>query len=185
MIKKYCRTCRILDPRQNVCQLSGQPINPDTDYCTKHKDHIDICELCHRPTLDTYFVRDGENWHTFCGECVHKLNSCVFCKKSATCDFDTNPSSLPKMVQQQIRQGNMVSVMTVKNPERIRQTCEKGCDCFSPELGCMREFNYCERMDYVYEEHFERTDSGAIEDSGDSPELHCEVHESGEEGGSN
>lgn len=182
---KHCYTCRIRNPRQNVCQLSGQPINPDTDYCSKHKEYIDTCELCHRPMLDTHFVRDDENWHTFCGECIKHLNTCTFCKKVNICDFETNPSSLPKMIQQQIRQGNMVSVTTIKNPERIRQTCEKGCDCFNAEFGCMREFHYCERMDYVYDEHFERADSGAIEDSGDSSEIHCEVHESGEEGGSN
>ena len=183
MIKR-CITCRIRNPEQNVCQLSGQKIDPNVDYCTKHKDYINTCELCHRATLDAYFVKDGENWHSFCGECIHKLNSCIFCKNTNTCDFETNPSPLPKMVQQQIRQGPMITVTTVKNPERIRQTCQNGCGCFSAEFGCMKEFNYCERMEYIYDDSSERVDSGATENSGESSEIHSEIHEQQPEAGS-
>ena len=173
---KYCESCAILDPKTNICRLTGQ-VMANRDYCSKHKTRVETCELCHRPTLNTFFVRDGKNWHSFCGECVKQLNTCSFCKKVNVCDFETNPSSLPKMVQQQIRQGNMISVMTVRNPERIRQTCEKGCDCFSTKFGCMREFYYCERMDYVYDDQ--------RNDASEGSEVHSEIHEQQPETGSN
>ena len=139
------------------------------------------CETCSRQTQQQVLASDGDLWHILCPNCADQLNSCAFCQKVNTCDFETNPSSLPKIVQQQIRQGNMVSVTTIKNPERIRQTCQNGCDCFSAEFGCMRDFHYCERMEHVYAEQPTRTDAEAIKDSGDSSELHSEVHKQREE----
>ena len=161
---KYCRTCRILDPRQNVCQLSRQPVDPNKDYCTKHQEDIYQCERCHQATLMPFFTRHGDLWHVYCGDCIQLLNTCAFCKGIEKCDFETNPSSLPKLVQKQVRQGNMVSITTVKNPERIRQTCENGCNCFSAENGCMRDFNYCERMEYIYDDQ--------RNDASESSEVH-------------
>ena len=165
---KYCETCGILDPKTSVCRLSGQ-VMTNRDYCSKHKTRVETCDYCHMPTLEPFFVRDGENWHIYCAKCVKLLSTCAFCKRVEICAFETDPSPIPKMVQQQVRQGPMVSITTVMNPERVRITCEKGCDCFNSEFGCMREFHYCERMDYIYDEQR----SGASESS----EIHSEVHE--------
>lgn len=65
----------------------------------------------------------------------------------------------------------MITVTEVMNPERIRQTCEKGCDCFSADFGCMKQFHYCERIDHVYD------DSKVITVASDSDEVHSEIHE--------
>ena len=176
-MKKYCRTCGILDKQQNVCPLLRSQVDPDKDYCTKHTTELNQCELCGHPTLTPFYTRDGDNWHIFCQECIHKLNSCSFCKKVTECLFETDPSPIPKMIQRRIQQGPMVTVATVKNPERIRQTCMNGCPCYDSEFDCMRQFNYCERMEYVYDDNSERDDSGAAEDSGDGPEVHSEIHE--------
>ena len=135
------------------------------------------CETCGRPTEQQVLAPDGNLWHILCPNCADQLNSCGFCKNAGKCDFETNPSSLPKYIQKQIRQGPIISVMTVKNPERIRQTCQNGCPCYDSEFECMREFYYCERIDHIYEDNFERADSGATEDSGDGPEVHSEIHE--------
>jgi hypothetical protein len=135
-----------------------------------------VCETCSRQTKQQVLVPDGDLWHILCPSCADQLNSCGFCKNGGKCDFETNPSSLPKFVQKQIRQGNMISVTTVKNPERIRQTCQNGCPCYDSEFECMREFYYCERIDHVYEDNSERADSGATEDSGDGSEVHSEIH---------
>ena len=124
------------------------------------------CETCGRPTQQQVLCPDGDNWHILCPNCASQLNTCAFCKKANTCTFETDPSPLPKMVQKQIRQGNMISVTTEMNPERIRQTCEKGCDCFDANFGCMRQFHYCERIDHVYDYSASNSD-----------EVHSEIHE--------
>lgn len=169
-MKKYCRTCEILDKQQNICPLLRSQVDPDKDYCTKHTTELKQCELCGQATLVPFYTRDGDNWHIFCQECIHKLNTCNFCKKVTECLFETDPSPLPKMIQKQIRQGPMISVTTEMNPERIRQTCEKGCDCFDANFGCMRQFHYCERIDHVYD------DSKAFTPR-DGDEVHSEIHE--------
>jgi hypothetical protein len=128
------------------------------------------CETCGRPTEQQVLCPDGDNWHILCPNCASQLNTCAFCKKVNGCAFETDPSPLPKRVQKQFRQGNMITVTEVINPERVRQTCEKGCDCFDAKFGCMRQFYYCERMDHVYD------DSKAFTAS-NSDEVHSEIHE--------
>ena len=135
------------------------------------------CETCGRPTEQQVLCPDGNNWHILCPNCASQLNTCAFCKKVNVCTFETDPSPLPKMVQKQIRQGPMITVTEIMNPERIRQTCEKDCDCFDANFGCMRQFYYCERMDHVYDDQSQRNDAGEPEASADSSELHSEVHE--------
>ena len=129
------------------------------------------CETCGRPTEQQVLCPDGDMWHILCPSCASQLNSCAFCKKADTCSFETDPSPLPKMIQKQFRQGPMITVTEVMNPERIRQTCEKGCDCFSTDFGCMRQFHYCERIDHVYD------DSKVITVASDGDEIHSEIHE--------
>ena len=150
MFNKRCETCRIRDPRQNVCRITGSVVEPQKDFCSKHADKIETCESCGRLVMKPYLVPDGCTYHLFCEDCATQLNTCNFCKKATTCEFETNPSSLPKMVQKQIRQGNMTTVMTVKNPARIDITCRVNCSCFSEDFECMRQFHYCERMDHIY-----------------------------------
>ena len=150
MVKKYCGTCRILDPMQHVCQLNGRQVNPEEDFCSKHKSTLEYCELCGKPTIQPFFTQEAEKWHVFCDNCIHKVNSCAFCTLGNQCDFETNPSSLPKIVQKQIRQGPQVMITTIKNPDRIRETCQILCDCFDAKIGCLRDFNYCDKLDHIY-----------------------------------
>lgn len=135
------------------------------------------CETCGRQTDQQVLCPDGDNWHILCPNCASQLNTCSFCKNVQTCVFETDPSPIPKMIQRRIQQGPMVTVTTVKNPERIRQICMNGCPCYDSEFDCMRQFNYCERMEYIYDDNSERDDSGATEDSGDGSEVHSEIHE--------
>lgn len=158
MLQKFCATCRILDPRQNVCQLLRTEVNPQKDYCTKHKEHLDTCELCGRQVIDAILTPAGDSWKTLCAGCAEKLNSCSFCKHVGTCSFESDPSSLPKMVQKQIRQGNMVTVATVRNPSRIAITCQKNCPCYDPEIECLRQFNYCQNMAHIYDKEADTND---------------------------
>lgn len=151
-ITKFCRTCRILDPRQNVCQLTNRPKDPDKDYCSDHQAILKTCDNCGNITLESILTPDLTEWRTLCSQCASKLSTCAFCRNGDKCDFETNPSTLPKIVQKRIQQGPMVSLTTVKNPDRIKETCEKNCDCFDKETQtCMKEINYyCERMNHIY-----------------------------------
>ena len=109
-----------------------------------------VCETCSRQTQQQVLTPDGDLWHILCPNCADQLNSCGFCKNAGKCDFETNPSSLPKFIQKQIRQGNMISVMAVKNPERQKITCQNGCLCYSEEWDCMRQLNWCKNIDHIW-----------------------------------
>lgn len=149
-ITNYCRTCRILDPTRHICQLTGLPKDPDKDYCSQHAKFIHQCENCGQIALETILVFDSIQYRVFCPQCADQLNTCHFCQHGNKCTFETSTSSIPKFVQKQIRQGNLVSIQTVKNPSRMEITCFS-CECFDKaENICLKDFNYCERMSHIY-----------------------------------
>ena len=114
------------------------------------------CEKCGKPFNERpFYIPEGDNWHIFCSNCGQLNNSCHFCRHRDTCSFETDPSTLPKMVQQRIQQGPMISLQTVKNPSRIEITCKKGCLCYDPNYGCMKDFNYCNNLSHIYEKEDE------------------------------
>ena len=151
MIRKYCRSCRLADPRRNVCSLSGVEIDLDTDFCSKHKSDLANCDICGNPTLQPFLYKNSNNELIIvCADCISKTNGCAGCQNGNYCDFEENPSPLPMMIQKQFRQGNMVQIITIRNPEREKATCQNGCSCYSEELKCMREFNWCKNIDYIW-----------------------------------
>lgn len=109
------------------------------------------CETCGGITERQVLCPDSNKWHVLCPNCASQVNSCAFCKQGGLCDFETNPSKLPKAIQKQECQGSFFAVTTVKNPERIAITCKNGCKCYNEELEeCMKEFNYCEKINHRY-----------------------------------
>lgn len=144
---RYCITCGLADLTQSVCQLTGTPIaDPQKEYCSKHIRELQHCEWCGTPVIVPiiYAVKHNDNFmeeHLICHNCLKKSGLCPTCAHSAHCDFEENPIALPKQVQKQIRQGNQVMITTVVNPDRIRETCQKNCKCFSEEFGCLRQNN--------------------------------------------
>lgn len=97
------------------------------------------CKICGKPLNGRDLVYDIDLEEVFCRKCAPFRNTCVFCINKNSCDFNTNPSPLPKQVQQTQRTGNAVMTQIVKNPERIKITCENGCPCYSSEFGCGKE----------------------------------------------
>ena len=148
---KYCQTCAIADLEQNRCKLFRHQITPATDFCSKHHYQLFTCELCGAQVLPetAIFEPKDEMIRCICRECNSKYGTCALCRNGQTCSFETDPSSLPKVVNQQIRQGHMITVQQIRNPDRIAITCEKGCLCFDTSLGCLRQFNTCERCDNI------------------------------------
>lgn len=152
MGKKTCKTCGFLNPTQPVCQVFGHQVDPTADFCSKHNNQIIYCVRCGRPVIDSFLIEVKENqYEHFCDDCRLSFSTCTNCVKANICDFETNPSTLPKVVQKQIRQGNMIMMTQIRNPERIAITCQNGCPCFDAEKGCLKQFNMkCEAYDEVY-----------------------------------
>ena len=113
-----------------------------------------LCSLCHKElenerlvTID--ILQDGSN-RLVCLNCSQILGTCYLCKHKE-CKFETDENcKLPKIVTQTIRQGNMIQQFQIKNPERIKETCEKDCLCYINNK-CIREF--CKKCEYFEEEY--------------------------------
>lgn len=97
------------------------------------------CEVCHRP-LGVNLVYNQYLDIFACPSCASLLYTCYTCRYGNACDFETNPSTLPKQVQVSRQQGNMVMSQVIRNPERVKTTCENGCPCWSNEIGCGKQF---------------------------------------------
>lgn len=152
--EKTCKQCihMVHSPQgHDYCKLTSIICDPKRDFCSKgyfnSTDNVPICAVCGEPIIPSISraiveVVEGQV-RTFCKTCYeHHLNTCKTCKASCQCDFETNPIKIEKMVQR----GPVIQV----NPERIKETCMKGCGCWNSEQQmCNREVNVCGK----YEEH--------------------------------
>lgn len=78
-----------------------------------------------------------------CIQCAQAFNTCRICLNSINCPFETDPSPIPKQVQQTICKGNMVAQAIVRNPEREVAFCHS-CPCWNIEGAyCNRECGVC------------------------------------------
>ena len=135
---KKCKTCGFLVQGSGKCRITGQ-VKQAEDFCDKHNYNPPVCSRCGAYTLQPIIEDDKY----LCHKCAEEIEGCSGCSASSTCEFETNPSVTPKYVQKQIRQGNMVSVQTVKNSKRIEECCVN-CVCWNSAFNdCDRQFNYC------------------------------------------
>ena len=146
MPNKSCLNCgyRALNPQQ--CPLIGYHYADDRKpLCPYWVPEVPKCDLCGQidPNSVLTQITDG-SWKRCCKNCESKFGTCGGCVKSQECDFETNPSPLPKAVQKRIQQGNQIMVATVKNDARVAETCAKNCECFCQETQtCLRENGCC------------------------------------------
>lgn len=97
------------------------------------------CDYCGRPVST---IVDSEG-NCSCVDCYKQFDTCIMCCNGNTCAFETDPSPIPKVVTQTMRQGPMVMQTQVKNPERVKQFCFP-CKCFNQdELLCGKEDRWC------------------------------------------
>ena len=151
-MEKLCKTCAILDPKLQKCRMFGHQVEPAIDFCSQHTTELITCELCggQIPKAQSIiFVEKGKPNRLICERCSKLHGTCHLCKNSAFCSFENDPSPLPKIVQKQVRQGNMIAMTQVQNPERIEITCKKGCPCYDPELECLRQFGTCGKCENI------------------------------------
>ena len=144
-----CGDCgfRVIQGTDSFCSLPKFKIDPNTESCSKHKfrESIKICEVCGDTLFEPGIVDlvDGHA-HILCNNCASKFGFCKTCGNFKYCKFEQDPSPTEKIVQKEIRQGNMIMMTTVKNPKRIEETCKKDCCCYDEKNGCVREtIHYC------------------------------------------
>lgn len=152
METKYCRTCAILDPKLQKCRMFGHEVNPAVDFCSKHTTELVTCELCggQIPKNQSIIsVVQGKPNRLTCERCSHLYGTCHLCTNGVFCSFENDPSPLPKVIQKQVRQGNMTAITQVRNPERVEITCKKNCPCYDAEFECLRQFGTCGKCDNI------------------------------------
>lgn len=93
---------------------------------------MDLCNYCGQGAI--MFVNpDGTG---ACPQCYAKFNTCHMCNHGPSCAFETDPSPIPKQIQQVVRQGNMTMQQVIQNPERVKLFCFN-CPCFdTDDLVC-------------------------------------------------
>ena len=152
---RTCGQCALMQHNGGICPVFKTAQPPEHPGCNYHTLELNPCALCgnHMPK-GTQFIDVTIPGKTiiYCGNCKQHISHCPTCVNGKECRFETDPSPLPKIVQQEIRQGNMISVTTVRNPERIRETCQNGCPCFDTEFGCSRQINYCGNYKFIFEQ---------------------------------
>ena len=132
---KSCLTCGWRDFNPQQCPLIGYSYAADRNvYCPYWVEDVLICDNCGKTDLNMLITETAPGVYKYlCRNCASLSGTCGSCTCGNTCDFETNPSPLPKAVRKQVRQGNQIAVVTVKNPERIDITCRKNCKCFDAE----------------------------------------------------
>ena len=149
MPTKSCFTCayRTLNPQQ--CPLIGYQYADDRNQvCPYHTTELPKCDICGQIDPNSVLTQKSDRtWIRICKKCESLSGTCGGCSKSSTCDFETNPSPIPKAVEKRFQQGNQIMITQIKNPLRIDATCRINCPCFSEEFGCCREYNTCSNFD--------------------------------------
>lgn len=149
---KYCGTCALRTQDGTGCSLYGIHIDPNVDFCSKHVTSPKTCDICGQfIIIDSIIDMEDGKFYEVCQNCASRFNTCHICDKAAYCDFMENPSPIPKAVMKQVRQGSMVMQTQVRNPERIKITCENGCSCWNKEEKyCCREYKTCGQYKHTY-----------------------------------
>lgn len=148
MWQRTCKECAYFDDMR--CKISGQPAISHNVACASFSSQRYECDICHRQIHHTEVIYDSKSNKIVCSDCCNRLSTCDNCHNGNICLFETDSSPLPKQIQKQIRQGNMIGQTIIKNPDRILITCKKGCPCWDAETeSCNKQLRYCANIQEV------------------------------------
>ena len=148
MWQRTCKECAYFDDMR--CKISGQPAISHNVACASFSSQRYECDICHRQIHHTEVIYDSKSNKIICSDCGNRLSTCDNCHNGNICVFETDPSPLPKQIQKQIRQGNMIGQTIIKNPDRILITCKKDCPCWNTETeSCNKQLRYCANIQEV------------------------------------
>lgn len=149
-----CGECGLRTQDGVHCYLTGAQIDLNKDFCSNFQKEVVVCEICGRVVLQNSIIFDmdeHEIFHIICPNCASAMGTCKICDKASICDLKTNPLPIPLTVKKKIQRGPITAVTEVLNPERIRETCQKNCECFSEEFGCLRQTcQTCNKFVHTY-----------------------------------
>ena len=153
MPSKSCFTCGYRSLDATKCPLIGFQYTDDRNHvCPYWTGDLIKCSRCGKILVSPnviYSQSPDGTWKAMCNDCVSLFGTCGGCTKSYYCDFESNPSPIPKAVEKRIQQGPQIIITQIPNPERIDMTCRKNCECFSEEFGCMRNLNTCHKYEEI------------------------------------
>lgn len=140
---KTCDDCLVQKQAGGMCPIFGEKVNPADRACRKYIGHdspkCDMCGALMPGKPEVVIMEDGDTIIS-CGNCAAIIGMCGTCSERTKCDFETSPINIPKQVQKVVRQGNMQMQTVIRNPEREKETCMKGCPCWdSEECICLRQ----------------------------------------------
>lgn len=149
-----CSDCAVWAYNNHICPVFQKEMDKDQSGCPQffYKNKMRACDFCHR-TLPVESVIYIDKDHTFylCSQCVDLIGTCNTCGNAESCDFETNPSTLPKHITKVIQQGGMRGQIQERNPERIKITCAANCKCWLPGIGCCKQVKTCGNWEAFYD----------------------------------
>lgn len=144
---KTCGNCLIQKQANGVCPIFNEKINPADEACRKYIGYDSpICGFCNNlmPSKGEIVIMEDGEVILSCTECAERIGTCATCAQARSCEFETSNIQIPKKVQKVTRQGNMQMQTIIRNPEREKETCMKGCSCWDEEnCICLREAGMC------------------------------------------
>lgn len=150
MYIRDCAHCALPQLNGGICPVFRTKPKVNEAGCPMYKETIEYCEICGQPITARMAIDiTNDKTHCLCDNCLAQSGTCASCKMRETCEFETNPSTIPKVVQQRVQQGPMTSIIQIKNPTRIDMFC-KSCKCFSEEFSCLKENSCCGKWESCY-----------------------------------
>lgn len=144
---KKCGDCLLQKRSGGVCPVFQESMNEIDNACRKYIGHDSpVCGFCGSLMPgkgEVVIMEDGETILS-CAQCAERIGTCATCVQAHICEFETSNIQIPKQIQKVVRQGNMQMQTIVRNPEREKETCMKGCPCWDEEnCICLRETGMC------------------------------------------
>ena len=144
---KKCGDCLLQKRSGGVCPVFQESVNETDNTCRKYIGHDSpVCGFCGSLMPgkgEIVIMEDGETIMSS-PQCAERIGTCATCAQACYCEFETSNIQIPKQVPRVIRQGNMQMQTIVRNPEREKETCMKGCPCWDEEnCMCLREAGMC------------------------------------------
>ena len=144
---KKCGDCLLQKRSGGVCPVFQESVNEIDNACRKYIGHDSpVCGFCGSlmPGKGEFVIMEDGETILSCTNCAERIGTCATCAQARYCEFETSNIQIPKQVPRVIRQGNMQVQTIVRNPEREKETCMKGCPCWDEEnCICLREVGMC------------------------------------------
>lgn len=147
-----CKNC-IYMASDAICVLVHRSVNPEGQgcQCFTDKTNISHCDICGKEIINYTIYQADSAQKYICSSCASTSGTCNLCKQRFQCEFETNSSPLPKKVIKQVQRGPAIMQTEVMNPDRIKETCAKGCPCWDEEEQyCFRKDKTCGRYELCF-----------------------------------